>query len=30
VSMNESLFDWDKANIGHIAEHDVVPEEARR
>ena len=26
--MNESLFDWDKANIGHIAEHDVVPEEA--
>lgn len=21
-------FDWDEANIGHIAEHDVKPEEA--
>jgi hypothetical protein len=26
--MNESLFDWDKANIGHVADHDVAPEEA--
>jgi hypothetical protein len=26
--MNDALFDWDKANIGHIAEHDVTPEEA--
>ena len=26
-SMNDSLFDWDSANIGHIAEHDVTPEE---
>jgi len=26
--MNEDLFDWDAANIGHIAEHDVAPEEA--
>jgi hypothetical protein len=26
--MNEALFDWDSANIGHIAEHDVAPEEA--
>ena len=26
--MNDSLFDWDSANIGHIAEHDVTPEEA--
>ena len=26
--MDNSLFDWDSANIGHIAEHDVVPEEA--
>lgn len=21
-------FDWDEANIAHIAEHDVVPQEA--
>ncbi len=21
-------FDWDNANIAHIAEHDVIPEEA--
>lgn len=26
--MNELLFDWDTANIAHIAEHDVEPEEA--
>jgi uncharacterized DUF497 family protein len=26
--MNDALFDWDDANIGHIAEHDVTPEEA--
>lgn len=26
--MNDALFDWDAANIGHIAEHDVTPEEA--
>jgi hypothetical protein len=26
--MNDALFDWDSANIGHIAEHDVAPEEA--
>jgi len=26
--MNNSLFDWDSANIMHIAEHDVTPEEA--
>jgi hypothetical protein len=26
--MKDSLFDWDSANIGHIAEHDVTPEEA--
>ena len=25
--MNLSVFDWDSANIGHIAEHDVTPEE---
>ena len=23
-----SLFDWDDANIRHVAEHDVTPEEA--
>jgi uncharacterized DUF497 family protein len=26
--MNEDLFNWDDANIDHIAEHDVEPEEA--
>lgn len=26
--MDNSLFDWDTANILHIAEHDVTPEEA--
>ena len=26
--MNEALFDWDRWNIGHLAEHDVTPEEA--
>ena len=26
--MNDELFDWDDANIDHIAEHDVEPEEA--
>jgi len=28
--MDNSLFDWDNANIGHIAEHDVTPEEAEQ
>jgi uncharacterized DUF497 family protein len=26
--MNDELFDWDDANINHIAEHNVAPEEA--
>jgi uncharacterized DUF497 family protein len=26
--MDNSLFDWDDANIAHVAEHDVAPEEA--
>ena len=26
--MDNSLFDWDSGNIGHIAKHNVVPEEA--
>jgi hypothetical protein len=26
--MDNSLFDWDDANVTHIAEHDVAPEEA--
>jgi uncharacterized protein len=26
--MDNSLFDWDEANIGHIAEHYVTLEEA--
>ena len=25
--MNRLLFDWDTANIDHIAKHDVTPEE---
>ncbi len=25
--MNDELFDWDDANILHLAEHDVMPEE---
>jgi len=26
--MNNSVFDWDDANVDHIAEHGVEPEEA--
>ena len=26
--MNDELFDWDDANILHLAEHSVAPEEA--
>jgi uncharacterized DUF497 family protein len=26
--MNDALFEWDRANIDHIAEHDVTPDEA--
>ena len=26
--MNDALFDWDDANILHVAKHDVAPEEA--
>jgi len=26
--MNNSICDWDSENIGHIAKHDVTPEEA--
>jgi uncharacterized DUF497 family protein len=26
--MNDALFDWDDANILHMAEHNVTPEEA--
>lgn len=26
--MNHELFEWDIANIDHIAEHDVTPDEA--
>jgi hypothetical protein len=26
--MDYSLFDWDDANISHIAEHNVSPEDA--
>jgi uncharacterized DUF497 family protein len=28
--MNDELFDWDSANIDHIAEHEVDPEEAEQ
>jgi uncharacterized protein len=27
-AMDNLVFDWDDANIDHIAEHDVLPEEA--
>jgi uncharacterized DUF497 family protein len=27
-SADSPLFDWDEANINHIAEHNVTPEEA--
>lgn len=26
--MDELNFDWDQANIGHIADHSVTPDEA--
>jgi uncharacterized DUF497 family protein len=26
--MNSALFDWDDANVLHLARHDVSPEEA--
>ena len=26
--MDNSIFDWDSENIGHIAKHNVAPEEA--
>ena len=26
--MDASIFDWDSANVGHIAKHSVAPEEA--
>jgi uncharacterized DUF497 family protein len=26
--MDDALFEWDEANIGHMAQHDVDPEEA--
>jgi hypothetical protein len=28
--MDDGLFDWDDANILHLAEHDVEPEEAEQ
>jgi len=28
--MNDSNFDWDDANIAHVAEHEVTPEEAEQ
>jgi uncharacterized DUF497 family protein len=28
--MDNSLFDWDDANIAHIAEHGIAPEEAEQ
>lgn len=28
--MGESSFEWDDANIGHVAEHGVAPEEAEQ
>jgi uncharacterized protein len=28
--MNDASFEWDDANIAHIAEHDVTPEEVEQ
>ena len=28
--MTEIEFDWDEANIGHVARHNVLPEEAEQ
>ncbi len=28
--MPAQLFDWDKANIAHLAEHEVSPEETEQ
>lgn len=28
--MDEELFDWDSANILHLAEHGIAPEEAEQ
>lgn len=30
MSAPEIEFDWDKANIGHVARHGVLPEEAEQ
>jgi uncharacterized DUF497 family protein len=30
MASHEDLFDWDEANIAHIAEHDVTPAEAEQ
>jgi uncharacterized protein len=29
-SATESLFDWDNGNIGHLALHQIAPEEAEQ
>lgn len=28
--MNYALFDWDDANISHVAQHGITPEEAEQ
>ena len=30
MSRIELEFDWDEANIGHMARHSVIPEEAEQ
>ncbi len=30
MNASEIEFDWDEANIGHIARHSVLPEEAEQ
>ena len=27
---DELVFDWDEANIGHVARHDITPEEVEQ
>ena len=30
MNVPEIEFDWDEANIGHVARHSVLPEEAEQ
>ena len=30
INVPEIEFDWDEANVGHVARHNVLPEEAEQ